>query len=132
MAALILFLCAAHFVFWYGLRASRNEQLSLTAKRFETWDFINSGDPQGRIRINNELAQATGKQLVFVRYGPQHMFHEWVHNAAGIDSSQVVWACDLGPVEDEKLRRYYPDRTAWIVEPDAKPPRLVPYSPFLN
>jgi hypothetical protein len=132
MAALIVFLCAAHFVFWYGLHASRNEQLSLTARRFETWDFINSGDPEGRIRINHDLAHAAGKQLVFVRYGPQHMFHEWVHNAADIDGSQVVWACDLGPVEDEKLRRYYPDRTAWIVEPDAKPPKLVLYSPFLN
>ncbi len=131
-AAVILFLCAAHFVFWYGLRGSGTEQILRMAPRFETWDYINSGDPEGRIRINRELAQAPGKQLVFVRYGPQHMFHEWVHNAADIDGARVVWACDLGPVEDEKLRRYYPDRTVWIVEPDAKPPRLVAYSPFLN
>ena len=71
-----------------------------------------------------------GKQLVFVRYWPGHIFqNEWVYNAADIDGSRVVWARDLGPEEDEKLRRYLPDRTAWLVEPDARPPRLGPYEP---
>jgi len=50
----------------------------------------------------------------------------------------VVWALDLGSVENEKLLRYYPDRTAWLIEPDAWPPRLTPYraepsgNPFEN
>jgi hypothetical protein len=39
----------------------------------------------------------------------------------------VVWARDLGAPENEKLRRYYPDRTVWLLEPDAKPPRLTRY-----
>ena len=39
----------------------------------------------------------------------------------------VVWARDLGAAENEKLRRYYPDRTVWLLEPDAKPPRLSRY-----
>jgi hypothetical protein len=64
---------------------------------------------------------------VFVRYWPGHLFHEWIHNAAEIDSSRVVWARDLGDAENQKLIRYYPDRHAWLVEPDARPPRLIVY-----
>jgi hypothetical protein len=55
------------------------------------------------------------------------MFHEWIHNAADPDAARVVWAADLGAAENEKLRRYYPDRKAWLVEPDARPPLLIPY-----
>jgi hypothetical protein len=91
----------------------------------ETWDYIDYGDSEGRIAINQRLAQAPGRQLVFVRYGPQHLFREWVHNAADIDSAPVVWALDLGAEEDQKLERYYADRAVWLVEPDARPPRLI-------
>ena len=62
-----------------------------------------------------------------MRYGPQHMFHEWIHNAADIDSADVVWAADLGDAENQKLLGYYPTRPAWLVEPDARPPRIMPY-----
>ena len=48
---------------------------------------------------------------------------------ADIDASQIVWARDLGAEEDEKLRQYYPDRTAWLLEPDFRPPRLGKYQP---
>ena len=58
----------------------------------------------------------------------EHLLREWVHNEADIDKSRVVWALDLGAEEDAKLRAYYPNRTAWIVEPDAIPPQLRPYS----
>ena len=122
-ARLIIFLCVAHFIFWYGAHIVDNAALV----QFETWDFINHGDPGSRMAISRQLAQAPGKQLVFVRYGPQHRFDEWVHNAAAIDAAPVVWARDLGAAENEKLRRYYPDRTAWLLEPDAKPPRLGRY-----
>jgi hypothetical protein len=126
-ARVLLFLGAAHFVFWYGLRASRDDELIAAMTPFETWDNINHGDPQGRIAIQRQLESAPGQQLVFVRYWPQHQFQEWVHNAADIDRSRVVWARDLGADENQKLLRYYPQRTAWLLEPDAHPPRLTPY-----
>ena len=128
-ARLILFLCAAHFVFWYGIHFSRNDALYAAMTRYETWDAINHGDPDGRFAVNRVLAQAPGRQLVFVRYYPPHEFREWVHNAADIDAAPIVWARDLGPEENEKLRRYYPDRTVWLLEPDFRPPRLTRYEP---
>ena len=129
LARLILFLCAGHFVFWYGLHLSGSQPLYTAMTPYETWDAINHDDPDGRIAINKQLAEYRGKQLVFVRYYPPHEFREWVHNAADIDASLVVWGRDLGAEENEKLLRYYPDRTAWLLEPDFRPPRLTPYRP---
>ncbi|HEX3683839.1 MAG TPA: hypothetical protein VHU83_14995 [Bryobacteraceae bacterium] len=123
----VLCLCAAQFLFWYGAHADGNEDALGASSRYETWDYLNYGDPQGRIRIDEQLARLPGKQLVFVRYGPRHMFQEWVHNASDIDGARTVWAHDLG-AENEKLLRYYPDRSAWLLEPDTNPPNLVPYA----
>ncbi len=127
IARLIVFICGAHFLFWFGIQALGDEQIRDALDPYETWDVIESGDPDGRIAVNERLARAPGKQLVFVHYWPQHRFHEWIHNEADIDSARVVWAGDLGPAENEQLRRYYPDRTAWTIEPDADPPRLTPF-----
>jgi hypothetical protein len=128
-ARLLVFLCAAHFLFWYGIHLLGSDNMLLAIGRYETWDLINYGDSEGRIAINQRLAEAPGKQLVFVRYGPQHVFREWVHNAADIDGAPVVWALDLGADEDQQLERYYADRAVWLVEPDARPPRLVRIGP---
>ncbi len=127
-ARVLLFLCAAHFLFWYGVHAFGGVDLAMATNRYETWDFINYGDAEGRIAVNEALARAPGRQLVFVRYWPQHRFHEWIHNDADIDAARVVWARDLGPAENETLQRHYPDRTVWLLEPDAWPPRLSRYS----
>jgi hypothetical protein len=126
-ARILLFLCAAHFIFWYGLHASRNDEIIAAMAPYETWDNINHGDPQGRIAIQRQLEASPSQQVVFVRYWPQHQFQEWVHNAADIDRARIVWARDLGPEENQKLLRYYPQRTAWLLEPDARPPRLSVY-----
>jgi len=90
-------------------------------------DYLDYGDPEGRIRIGEQLASFAGKHLVFVRYSPQHLFHEWIHNAADIDRADVVWAADLGEEENRKLIEYYPTRRAWLVEPDAVPLEITPY-----
>jgi hypothetical protein len=126
-ARILVFLCAAHFIFWYGLHSTRDANLYAALTPFESWDAINHGDPEGRIAITRQLEAAPGQQLVFVRYWPRHQFQEWVHNAADIDHARIVWARDLGPDENQKLLRYYPDRTAWLLEPDAQPPRLNRY-----
>lgn len=123
---LILFVSVTQFVFWYALHLFGTENIWL-AFQYEAWDFINFGDAEGRLAINDELRRTPGKQLIFVRYWPQHRFEEWIHNAADIDGSRVVWANDLGQAENVKLREYFHDRRAWLLEPDAQPPRLSAY-----
>ena len=128
-ARLIVLLCVAHFLFWYGLHLFENQDFSLTMMQYETWDSINHRNPERRLLIQQQLAQLQGKQLVFVRYSPRHIFQdEWVYNEADINSARVVWARDLGPAENEQLRRYYPDRNVLLLEPDVRPPKLSPYS----
>jgi hypothetical protein len=129
-AALIAALCVAHFLFWYGMHAAEDSDFSLGAIRYETWDYINHGNPARRIFVARELAKIPGQLLVFVRYVPQHIFQdEWVYNAADIDASRVVWARDLGAAENENLLRYYAGRTALLLEPDFRQPRLSEYKP---
>ena len=127
IARTILFLAAAQFLFWYGIHLSASPRLLGALGPYETWNYINYGDLQGRLAINDRLAQQPGKQLVFVSYWPRHLFDEWIHNAADPDSSRVVFAADLGADENAKLRQHYPDRTVWFLEPDAHPPRLTLY-----
>lgn len=127
LGSLVLLLCAAHFLFWYGVHALGSRQFLSAVESFEAWDYINYGDPQGRIAIDQQLAKQPGKKLVFVHYAPGHQFQEWVHNEADIDSSLVVWAHDWGSDKNQQLLNYYPYRTAWLLEPDQTPPRLTPY-----
>jgi hypothetical protein len=112
-AQLILLVCGAQFLFWYGIAVA---------------DGAESGSNPRRTAVNRELAQAPGRQLVFVRYSPRHIFQEeWVWNEADIDAARVVWARDLGADENRRLLEYYPGRTAWLLEPDFRPPRLTRY-----
>jgi hypothetical protein len=122
----VALLCGASFLFWFGLYLSGdNDLLSMTA--YQSWYYLNGGDPQGRAAVAEKLAHAPGQQLVFVRYSASHRFEEWIHNGAEIDAAQTVWANDLGTEENDKLIRYYPQRKAWLFEPDARPLALVPY-----
>jgi hypothetical protein len=120
-------LCAAQFVFWYGLHFSANENWITRFSRYQSPYFIPWGDPEGRMEVQRKLMASPGQQLVFVRYSPQHLFREWVHNSADIDAARIVWARDLGAAENADLETYYPDRSAWLLEPDKDPPRLRPY-----
>lgn len=123
-AWMILALCAAHFVFWYGLHFFDPPAML----PLETWDVINHDNPERRIAVNKALAAEPGQQLVIVRYSPHHIFQEeWVNNEADIDAARVVWARDLGPEQDQELLRYYPNRMVWFLDADEQPPALIPY-----
>jgi hypothetical protein len=125
----ILLLYAAWFLFLYGGHLAGDERMMTAIARYDNAHFINWGDAEGRASVNRQLAQMPGEQLVFVRYGPRHGFHEWIQNPAGIDRAKVVWALDLGDHENRDLTGYYPQRSAWLLEPDVWPPRLTPYRP---
>jgi hypothetical protein len=73
------------------------------------------------------LARLPGRQLVIVRYTPDHdTFEEWVYNEADIDAAKVVWARDMGG-QNEELFEYFKDRSVWLLHADEKPPRLLPF-----
>jgi len=129
-AALVVLLCCAQFLFWYVQHVFDDAEFFVDARQYETWDAINHRNPARRIMVARELAAIPGKLLVVVRYSPQHIFQdEWVYNRAAIDAAPVVWARDLGAAENEKLLHYYSERTALLLEPDARPPRLSLYQP---
>ena len=81
-----------------------------------------------RAGVLARLESYPGRQLALVRYSPDHSsFKDWVYNAADIDHSRVVWAREMDPQSNLELLRYFSDRTAWLVEPDSKPPKISPY-----
>jgi hypothetical protein len=81
-----------------------------------------------RARIVRQLEATPGKQLVIVRYAPDHFaHHEWVYNGADIDGGKVVWAREIPGEDLTPLLRYFRDRKVWIVKADLLPPRLEPY-----
>jgi hypothetical protein len=112
-AALLFFLCVIDFGFLYFRGTASNP-----------------GKAERRASVHRTLQNTPGQLLVFVRYSPQHIFQdEWVYNEADIDASRIVWARDRGPADNEELRRYYPKRAAWLLDPDVLPPKLIPYQP---
>jgi hypothetical protein len=94
-------------------------------------EWFGSGSRSGtdRAQIVATLEQQPGKQLVLVRYAPDHNpLVEWVYNTADIDNSKVVWAWDMSRPENLELMRYYKDRKVWLVEPDSNPAKVSLYA----
>jgi hypothetical protein len=81
-----------------------------------------------RAAILENLDSLPGRQLVLVRYAPNHdPREEWVYNGADIDGQKVVWARDMGLAGNKELLDYYKGRRVWLLKPDVVPPRLTPY-----
>jgi hypothetical protein len=82
-----------------------------------------------RAHVEAGLEQLPGRQLVIVRYSPDHdASNEWVYNAADIDGSKVIWAREMDAANDLELIHYYKDRNVWLVQPDTKPAQVSPYA----
>jgi hypothetical protein len=92
-----------------------------------TWYNTRAGNTD-RARMLRDLERQPGRHLVIVRYRPEHYsLVEWVYNDASIDAARVVWAREMDPVANRELFDYFKDRTVWLAEPDATPPRIGPY-----
>ena len=80
-----------------------------------------------RAAIVRELQDLPGQHLVIVRYRPDHdLDREWVYNAADIDNAKIVWARDMGAVDNEELLQYFPIRHVWRLDADQDSPRPEP------
>jgi hypothetical protein len=88
--------------------------------------------PEGiefRAQFESQMNTNPGGHLLIVRYSPEHNSNlEWVYNAADIDRAKIVWAREIPGVDIHPLLDYYMGRSVWLVEPDASPPRITPYS----
>jgi len=85
---------------------------------------------EDRAQVLRKLSRMPDKHLVLVRYGPNHdVNREWVFNDANIDASKIAWAREMSAEQNARLLAYYPDRHVWLVEPEANPMGLLPYSP---
>jgi hypothetical protein len=78
--------------------------------------------------LASELNRKPGPQLVLIHYGP-HADHgrDWVYNAADIDESKIVWANDMGDVQNRELVNYFRGRTVWRVSLDDSRYKLEAY-----
>jgi len=82
-----------------------------------------------RAQMIQDLKQQGGQHLVLVRYTTSHdKAEEWIYNDAEIDASAVVWAHDMGTAWNRELLDYYPARRVWLLNADARPLRLAPYT----
>ena len=81
-----------------------------------------------RVRVEEMLRAQPGNQLAIVRYSSRHNpYDEWVYNSADLENSPVIWARDMDEDHNRELLRYYPGRTAWLVQPDRLPAAVSKY-----
>jgi hypothetical protein len=90
-----------------------------------------------RAIFERQLNGTTGEHLVIVRYYPErdangkyvnYRLSDWVYNSADINHSKVVWAREIPNMDIRPLLDYFDGRQVWLVEPDAIPPRMTPYT----
>jgi len=98
------------------------------AVNFESWCCVQPGN-QNKARVLEMLEKTGGRHLVIVKPKDNPSdFLQWIYNAADIDASPVVWARDLGPEKDRALVEYFHGRSVWLVDPNAQPASITPFS----
>ncbi len=81
-----------------------------------------------RGRLERTVKEHPGRHLIIVRYNAElRPIEEWVYNGADIDGAEVVWAHDLGAVENRRLASYFHDRQVWLFQPNIDPDWIAPY-----
>jgi hypothetical protein len=84
---------------------------------------------QNRARIVEQLKHQGDRHLIIVRYAADHNPQaEWVYNEADIDGARVVWAREMDAAQNQRLLRYFRDRSAWLLEADKPGATLVAYA----
>jgi hypothetical protein len=124
LARTVPLICVLSFAF----RAAA-DPLHIPRQQFYEFGWHQTNQPGfGRALIKEQLETLPGKQLVIVHYNDNHEpFAEWVYNDADVDKSKIVWARQMDPEDDKRLLDYFKDREAWLLQADAKPPRLAKY-----
>jgi hypothetical protein len=86
-----------------------------SSSNFLSWCCTNVA-PKDREPLVRQLESMPGDHLVIVSYNVKtYDTFEWVYNEPDIDHAKIVFARDMGPEENEKLIRYYPERHVWRV-----------------
>lgn len=76
------------------------------------------------------LEKMPGRHLVLVEFpSGAEEWMGWVHNAADIDGSKIVWAWDMGAEKNQELLDYYRGRSVWLVNAGEETPVARAYAP---
>jgi hypothetical protein len=137
ISILILFVAAGFRFLVQKMKVSRFLLLAEVILIFSAYQIANAMRPlppedfrvQRREIIHRLTQQPESRHLVLIRYSPDHPDEsaQWVYNSADIDSSQIVWAQDMGQSRNQELVDYYPDRKVWVLEVDLTPVKLSEY-----
>jgi hypothetical protein len=105
-----------------------SEAQAVATHRTADQEQAKNGQVAQKERIEKQLLKKrSGQYVIFVRYAGLPSPHdEWIYNPADIDAAPVIWAQDLGHIENERLRRYYAGRSFWLFKP-AESMNLSPY-----
>jgi hypothetical protein len=106
---------------------------------FPTWGtWMNlTGETPAWQDIQKIMDSKAGKQMVIVRYRPDHLWvNDWIYNGYDIPTQHVIWARDSEPGESNlSLLCQFKDRQTWLLVPPEKgfvppPDRTVPWNPW--
>ena len=99
-----------------------------------TWMNLDGQTPAWQ-DIHRIMEAKAGKQLVIVRYRPDHLWeNDWINNGYDIPTQHVIWARDTEPGESNlPLLCAFKDRQVWLLVPPEKgfrppPDRTAPWN----